>query len=279
MSEQDENADTISTLLLLCYNGNESKFVEESTEDKYYLMEKSGLGSYEFNDGKFWFFAERNPRTGHHHCDRGSIVLEAFGETVLADPGATNYSNMLGVYMEYEDYHTLAHPDGIPMQVANPISRIAADEAGIGCRTVLTLDDFKNPETKVKYIKQIENGMAFSADMNKLFGEKTLKAVREGSFKKCDDFYELIINDEWEFTDKHSLYINFMSYGKWEINQNIAKMKINKVELILEFLSDNEFELSLYSAHLLQFTERLKLYRLERIFLFRVQTLMAELNL
>lgn len=243
LKQQGVEINPISQLMLLSTREMQKDGVDKKSGARYFIFEKSGLGAYEFENGKFWFSAERNPRTGHYHSDRGSILLEAFGEMVLGDPGVTNYANMMSVYMRNEEYHNLAHPEGIPMVVQSKIAKTAANEAGIGCQTKLTMADFAKPESKIHYIQKTENGIAFSADMEDLYGDSVLAGVREGMFREVSSGGEFSVCDRWKFKTQNSLYINFMSYGDWEINGNIATTRINKVTLILEFHSEQEFVL------------------------------------
>jgi len=211
---------------------------------RYYIFEKSGLGSYEHENGKFWFYAERNPLTGHYHNDRGAIAIEAFGKTVLVDIGVMGYSNAKSMNSKREEYHNLAHPDGIPMRVQSRIASISAAEAGVGCVTVVTKKDFEGHEAKIDYIRKIENGIEFSADTSELFDFGVLKANRKGKYISSDFDAEIRICDTWEFQNATSLYVNFMSYAKWTIDKNTAISELDGVRISLSFESESEFELT-----------------------------------
>lgn len=254
------NGQLVSLLMLLCYLPETIEEVPYEADEKYYIFERSGLGSYQYANGKFWFFAERNPRTGHFHSDRGSIVLEANGETVLADPGVTNYGNSLSIYMNKEDFHNLAHPDGISMNVQSPIAKMSADEAGIGCRTKVQLADFNKPSARVHYIQKIDNGIRFSVELKELYNEQVLSAVREGSFKQEGETASLTLCDIWELSEEKSLYINFMAYSPWEIQENTAKITLKKSVFEIVFSADNPFELTTDEA--MQDFDLKPLYRL-----------------
>lgn len=235
--------DLVADLLLMCYLPD-AVTLPELPEEQYRIFEKRGLASYEWANGKFWFFAEGNPRTGHYHRDRGSIMLECFGEKVLADPGITNYGNIISTYMPLPDYHNLAHPAHIPMVVQNPIANISANEAGVGCSTIVTMADFEKPAARVQYISRTAQGLAFAAHLEELYDERVLTAERKGTFNQNEDIVAFSLEDVWELREEQELLLNFMAYAPWQIEDNRASMKIGHALLTLSFESDGVFSLT-----------------------------------
>ncbi len=232
----------VGELILMSLEENINLDYKEEKKPKYHIFEESGLAAFEHDDGKFWFCAERNPLTGHYHCDRGSIVLEEGGKILLPDIGKTDYANILCVYMKNEDFHSLTHPDGIPMHPASQIGVDSANEAGVGCKTVVSMADFREPQSKINYMRKIENGLEFSADMENLYDERVLMARREGKLERKDTT-ELSLCDSWEFTEDSSVYVNFISYYPWVIEKNSAYCNADGVRLTLSFEYENNFEL------------------------------------
>lgn len=243
----------IPFFLLLCYMTESIDVPEDIRGKKYYIFEQSGLGVFEHPNGKVWFCADDNPRTGHYHLDRGSINIEAYNKSVLADPGVTDYSNSLAGYMKKEDFHNLAHPDGIPMVPQSKIGNISANEAGIGCRTKVTAQDFIHPSPKIEYIRETDDGIEFSVDVEELYDERVLSGVRKGSYSSSGSFK---LEDTWKFTEERALFVNFMAYGEWSIDGSKATMVADGIRLILEFRSQNPVVLitddSMKDAHLRQ---------------------------
>ncbi len=237
-----KNANPIANLMLINYYDDNVKTNAERA-NKWYIFEKSGLGCFESENFKFWFCAERNPQTGHYHRDRGSVILEHNGNILLADPGMGNYSSWMSAYMGNQEYHNLAHPEKIKMKVQSDIAAISADEAGIGCRTVVSREDFIHPSTRINYITKTENGILFSAELDELY-EGVTYAKREGSFVQLGKSAELLLVDEWELEDEMPLWINFLSYGKWQIEKNTATVYVNDSKLSLSFESDEDFTLN-----------------------------------
>lgn len=246
-AEKDPN-ELIDVAGLLFAAADENKALEckdaenEAKENKYYVFEKSGLGVFESEKTKFWFLCEGNPRTGHYHFDRGSVVLEYNNAKILADLGVTDYSNWISRYMNKEQYHNLAHPEGISMKLQSDIATISANEAGIGCRTVVSMKDFERPSARIKYIRKTENGISFSGDLTEIY-PGVLSAVREGYYKTQKGIAELFICDEWLFDADMPLWVNFAAYAPWKIKEKSASVCIGGVQLKLEFNSEEKFGL------------------------------------
>ena len=82
---------------------------------------------------------------GHAHDDRGSFVLEAFGEELAVDRGQMAYVDPRSALMKLARYHNLAipHSDGHPLRQHNPCP-VASTASGSGdlrnldCRMDLT---------------------------------------------------------------------------------------------------------------------------------------------
>jgi hypothetical protein len=82
---------------------------------------------------------------GHGHDDRGSFVLEAFGDELAADRGQMPYVDPRCAIIKYARYHNLAVPhadDGAPLRQHNPcpVATVAegeGDEQHLHCRVDL----------------------------------------------------------------------------------------------------------------------------------------------
>jgi hypothetical protein len=83
---------------------------------------------------------------GHGHDDRGSFVLEAFGDELAVDRGQMPYIDPRSAIMKYARYHNLAVPyadEDTPLRQLNPcpVSTIhygEGDEQRLHCQTSLT---------------------------------------------------------------------------------------------------------------------------------------------
>ena len=198
----------------------------------------SGVFSYAFDKpakGKFLFLCERNPFTGHYHEDRGSFVLEINGKTLLLDPGNTNYANIASQFMGKADYHNLAYPEGLSMNICNPKARKSADEAGIGCTTAITMEDFTFAGPTLEHVEETPDGIRFSANMKPLYGEQVLAAIRAGELRLDEKGGELTLLDAWSFDKERSLNISFLSYVPWTIGKNKAETVIEDMKLVIQF--------------------------------------------
>lgn len=240
---QLDSDDLMASIMLMCYLPEALDAAPKPLE-QYFIFERQGLAAYEWEDGKFWFCAEGNPRTGHYHRDRGSVMLECFGQKLLADPGISNYGKIACAYMPLPDYHNLAHPKDIPMVVQSPIAAVSANEAGVGCSTVVSMADFEKPAARVHYIHRAENGLDFSAEVSELYSEAVIEATREGSFRRSESEAELQLSDSWGFSAEQTLCLNFMAYAPWKIEESRASMRIGGVLLELCFHTEGAFELA-----------------------------------
>lgn len=84
-------------------------------------------------------------RAGHGHDDRGSFVLEAFGDELAVDRGQMPYVDPRSTIIKHARYHNLAVPhddDGAPLRQRNPCPVATApegdgDERRLHCRVDL----------------------------------------------------------------------------------------------------------------------------------------------
>lgn len=84
-------------------------------------------------------------RAGHGHDDRGSFVLEAFGDELAADRGQMRYVDPRSTIIKHARYHNLAVPHadgGAPLRQRNPCPVATApegtgDERRLHCRVDL----------------------------------------------------------------------------------------------------------------------------------------------
>ena len=82
---------------------------------------------------------------GHGHDDRGSFVLEAFGDELAVDRGQMPYVDPRSAIIKHARYHNLAVPhtdDGAPLRQHNPcpVATVAegeGDEQHLHCRVDL----------------------------------------------------------------------------------------------------------------------------------------------
>ena len=82
---------------------------------------------------------------GHGHDDRGSFVLEAFGDELAVDRGQMPYVDPRSTIIKHARYHNLAVPhagDGTPLRQLNPcpvatVAQGEGDEGSLHCRVDL----------------------------------------------------------------------------------------------------------------------------------------------
>lgn len=197
-------------LFYLYYKGlvNLHPYYRPQTEE--ISLAKSGLLTYRNGFTKLLVSAERNPYTGHFHEDRGGIVLEAEGESLLPEPGITSYGNSVSLMMDKKEYHNLAYPSDLRMMVESEAGMSAAAAAAYPITEALTLEDMAIPEAKVLSHEVTKDGYAFSVETGMLFGEGIL-GIREGKLTQR----RLELTDRWEFPEAHPLAVNFLSYEPW----------------------------------------------------------------
>lgn len=210
----------------------------ELTEKGLNVFKDGGLMAYRFNypyKGKLMFLCERNPLTGHYHEDRGSIILEANGKTLLLDLGTTNYSNSMCAFMGNKEYHNLAYPDGMSSKIINPKAKKSANEAGVGCTTVITSDDFTYPGPKLEYAEETDVGVEFGGDLKPLYDDEVKAARRDGALVLHDLGGVLTLKDRWKFAGKCSLNVNYLSNSPWIIKDNSARSTVDDINMTIEF--------------------------------------------
>ncbi len=178
-------------------------------------LEQSGLLTYRQGSTKLLVGAERNPYTGHFHEDRGQVVLQAQGETLLPDLGTVSYGNSKSLLMDKQSYHNVACPADLTMKPESEAGMKAAGAAAHPITEKLTIEDMANPEAKVLYHKILENGYAFGVETGMLFGE-SVKGTREGRLsEQC-----LELTDNWSFAEPHPLQVTFIAYYPWKIRED-----------------------------------------------------------
>lgn len=199
---------------------------EEKTSAKEILFLEEGLAAYQFEEGKLVVSAERNPYTAHFHEDRGQIVLEVDNQILLPDLGTTSYSNPVCILMEKKEYHNLACPMDLEMNVASKVGIMAARNAAYNLDQILTKEDMKIPEAKILYTKATKDGYEFSVETGMLYGPN-IKGIRSGKLKPKKAVF--VLQDEWCFEEEHPLLITYLSYEPWEIKENLATTKLYNI--------------------------------------------------
>ncbi len=178
-------------------------------------LEKSGLLTYRQGSTKLLVSAERNPYTGHFHEDRGQVVLQAQGDTLLPDLGTVSYGNSKCLLMDKQSYHNVACPSDLTMKPESEAGIRAAAAAAYPITENLTIEDMAVPEAKILYHRVSEEGYAFGVETGMLFGEN-IKGTREGRLSgQCLD-----LTDDWQFAEPHPLQVTFMAYHPWEIRED-----------------------------------------------------------
>lgn len=189
-------------------------------------LKEDGLVSFRRGNTKLLVTAERNPLTGHYHKDRGGIVLESDGESLLPDIGTTGYSNSQCLLMEKKEYHNLACPKNLEMIAESEVGRNAAAEAAFPIAEELSLKDMETPEAKVVYTKKEAGGYEFEVETGMLFGEG-ITGIRWGRLQ--DRTLKLL--DSWTFPQEEELLITFISYHPWKLCRNEEKAESGRMTL------------------------------------------------
>lgn len=220
-------------------------------------LEKSGLLTYRQGSTKLLVSAERNPYTGHFHEDRGQVVLQAQGETLLPDLGTVSYGNSKSLLMDKQSYHNLACPVDLIMKPESEIGMKAAAAAAHPITENLTIEDMAVPEAKVLYHEVLEDGYAFGVETGMLFG-KNIKGIRKGRLSG----HNLYLTDDWSFEEPHPLQVTFLAYHPWEINEDGKSAVSGIMTLLVQAGEEIRFE-----------TEDGMIDSLERdVYVLRVQT-------
>lgn len=201
-------------------------------------LPQSGLLTYRQGSTKLLVSAERNPYTGHFHEDRGQVVLQAEGETLLPDLGTLQYGDSRSILMAKQEYHNLACPMGLTMAVASQKGIEAAAAAAYPITEELTAEDMAMPEAKVLSHGVTGNGYEFCVETGMLFGEG-VRGIRQG----CLQRRKLKLQDEWKFETPQSLMITFLSYAPWEVSGETGKANSGRMLLCVETESSYHFEI------------------------------------
>ena len=180
---------------------------------------ESGLVGYEFpppHCGKLLVLCER-PAAGHHHQDRGSVVLEANGEVLLVDPGTLNYSHLQCAFMKNPDWHNLAHPVGLPMHVHDTIPPTP------------TL-----PRATVERAGQTATGFCFAANLAPIYGAPVREGRREGDLQLTTGGGQLALCDRWGFDHARSVELTFQSLAPWTLDGTTARASVGRTDLVIQ---------------------------------------------
>lgn len=197
----------------------------------------SGLLSWRSGSTRLIVTAERNPYTGHFHEDRGGIVLEAEGTTLLPELGTTSYANPVSLLMSRKEYHNLACPDDLAMRVASEKGILAAAAAAHPLTKELTREDMAIPEARILANGEEKEGYRFVVDTGKLFGEN-ISGIREGYLGRCS----LCLKDRWTFPEEHPLLVTYLSYSPWKCEKLKGKAESGRMTICVDSRQPWEFE-------------------------------------
>lgn len=180
----------------------------------------SGIASVSWNSpqpGKLILTVER-PSTGHHHYDRGGIILEAGGDSLLVDPGMTNYAYVRCAQMREPDWHNTSHPVGLPMK----------------CNNRPETFDPNYPVAALELRQKNVDQFPFTMDLAPIYEPLVQKAVRSGELilDPIQATGVLEVRDDWEFTEPQSLEVTWQSYAPWVIQQGtVVRATSGKLEI------------------------------------------------
>ncbi len=178
---------------------------------------QSGLVACRFpppRRGKLLLQAER-PATGHCHHDRGGIILEAEGEILLPDLGTTNYANLRCAFMHRADWHNLAHPVDLEMQLADH-----------------SIPDTPVPRARIERVQATAEGFEFALDLAPIYGSEVRCGRREGALRLPAGGGTLALRDSWQFSKAHAVEIIFNSYAPWKLAGDCqAETRVGKIRL------------------------------------------------
>lgn len=178
----------------------------------------SGLVGYEFpapHRGKLLVLAER-PAAGHHHEDRGSVVLEANGEVLLLDPGTLNYAHLQCAFMKYPGWHNLAHPLGLSMHVHDSIPPNPA-----------------LPRAIVEQAAEDGSGFVFAANLAPIYGPEVREGRREGGLRLTPGGGRLSLRDRWAFAQPYAMELTFHSFALWSLDGQTARATVGGTRLAI----------------------------------------------
>lgn len=266
-----QNFDLLFYLFYRKYAVTEASTAENKRE---VLFQEEGLASFQFPGGKLLVLAERNPYTGHFHEDRGTVILEVEGKVLLPDLGTTNYANPLCLLMEKKEYHNLAYPKDLMMEVSSKRGIAAAREAAYPITEELRSEDMQTPQARIIYARETEDGYAFEVETGMLYGKEII-GTRTG--KLSLEQKSLSISDCWDFREEHCVVVSYLSYSPWKTLGNLAVCRDMKIEFHAEqpLLMDLETGMSdwkgapVYVLHAI--TQRQKKHKLESIIVWDTQ--------
>lgn len=218
---------------------------------------EAGLLSIRKGNTKLVVTAERNPLTGHFHEDRGGIVLEADGETLLPELGSTSYANPMCLLMDKKEYHNLAYPTNRNMEAESEVGRQAAALAAYPLVKELLLEEMKCQEAKVLYAETRAEGYAFAVETGMLYGDG-ISGVRSGVLGE----ETLKLKDTWSFAQEEPLTVTFLSYHPWNLNREQQWAVSGRLWIAVDAKEEWEFETEKGMAD----------YRLKPVFVLRIRT-------
>lgn len=179
---------------------------------------RSGLVAYDFPEphrGKLLLQCER-PASGHHHQDRGNIVLEAGGEVLLPDLGTLNYARLQAAFMKYSDWHNLAAPVGLPMRLQE--TRQPAD-----------------PRAVLEQAEEQGGRFLFTMNLAPIYGDEVKIGRREGELTLTAAGGRLVLRDSWAFAKPTELRLTFQSLAPWTVAEGVATSVIGTMNLGIQF--------------------------------------------
>ena len=206
------------------------------SQEEEIALSRSGLLAYRKGETKLLVGAERNPYTGHFHEDRGLVVLEAEGETLLPDLGTTGYANPASLLMDKQAYHNIAFPSDMRMLVESEAGMKAAAAAAYPITEDLTVEDMATPEAEILFHEITEDGYRFAIETGMLFG-RGIKGIREGVLSGR----RLELVDNWQFPEEHSLTVTFLSYAPWKIGEDGYRAFSGRKTLLVDTLNEAHF--------------------------------------
>jgi hypothetical protein len=114
---------------------------------RFHILADSGLltSSRPAGDGRVRVLLTgcQDQDAGHSHHDRGSIILEAFGKTLLCENGMIRYEIAEHVLLGGPRYHCIACPgplDDLPLQVVPTPGKIVPEGSGDDTRLSASVD-------------------------------------------------------------------------------------------------------------------------------------------
>ncbi|HEY3379447.1 MAG TPA: heparinase II/III family protein [Armatimonadota bacterium] len=223
-AETSEQVSGLDALLLLKFLP-EARALTVDAEPRLGGCMQSGLLAYRFPEpavGKFWLCSERFS-AGHCHEDRGSILLEANGDTLLLDPGTTNYSNPVGYFMKHAAWHNVAYPEGEHMVVG---------------RSIDAADEYVQYPPMLDTVEELPNGVRFAANLAPVYSASVFVARREGELILRPGKGLLIVRDRWALAEARAIHVTYQSYAPWTIQGHTACTQVGETTLTIRFAEE-----------------------------------------